>query len=423
MKLFSQVQANLLVGVLVVLTGWAFFFYMGIMEEINDEVDDSLEDYSELIIIRSLAGQELPSNDNGTNNQYFLRKVSEMYAASRPGIAYCDSMIYIEEKKETEPARILTTLFKDKHGQYYELSVYTPTIEKADLMESLFYLLVVLFASLLVVILLVNVWVFRRCMKPFYVLSDWLDNYRLGAGKKLLENPTNITEFRKMNEAVTRFAFHSEEMFEQQKQFIGNASHEIQTPLAVCLNRLEMLLEDDTLTETQMEDIVKTYQTLEYVSKLNKSLLLLSKIDNHQFAEATDIDLNDILHRYVDDYREVFAYRHIRTEIQEAGRLVIKMNDVLATVLVTNLLKNAFVHNKDGGMIEIILSSNTLLIRNTGTGEVLDGNRIFERFYQGKKREGSTGLGLSIVQAICRQYGLKIQYTHQEEWHQFEVGC
>ncbi|MBQ8888831.1 MAG: sensor histidine kinase, partial [Bacteroidaceae bacterium] len=167
----------------------------------------------------------------------------------------------------------------------------------------------------------------------------------------------------------------------------------------------------------------KTYQTLEYVSKLNKSLLLLSKIDNHQFVEATDIDLNDILHRYVDDYREVFAYRHIRTEIQETGRLVIKMNDVLATVLVTNLLKNAFVHNKDGGVIEIILSSNTLLIRNTGTGEALDGSRIFERFYQGKKREGSTGLGLSIVQAICRQYGLKIQYTHQEEWHQFEVGC
>lgn len=423
MKLFYQVLTHLLVGIFVVLTGWAVCFYLGILAEINDEVDDSLEDYSELIIIRSLSGQALPSNDNGSNNQYFLREVSASYASSRPNIIYQDSMVYIVEKKETEPARILTTIFKDERGQYYELSVSTPTIEKEDLRESIFYLLIGLFVALLVIILLVNIWVFRKSMKPLYVLLKWLDAYHLGKDNRPLNNPTKTTEFRKLNEAVSRFASHSETVFEQQKQFIGNASHEIQTPLAVCQNRLEMLMEDDTLTETQMEDIVKTYQTLEYVSKLNKSLLLLSKIDNHQFVEATDIDLNDILHRYVDDYREVFAYRHIRTEIQETGRLVIKMNDVLATVLVTNLLKNAFVHNKDGGVIEIILSSNTLLIRNTGTGEALDGSRIFERFYQGKKREGSTGLGLSIVQAICRQYGLKIQYTHQEEWHQFEVGC
>lgn len=423
MKLFYQVLTHLLVGIFVVLTGWAVCFYLGILAEINDEVDDSLEDYSELIIIRSLSGQALPSNDNGSNNQYFLREVSASYASSRPNIIYQDSMVYIVEKKETEPARILTTIFKDERGQYYELSVSTPTIEKEDLRESIFYLLIGLFVALLVIILLVNIWVFRKSMKPLYGLLKWLDAYHLGKDNRPLNNPTKTTEFRKLNEAVSRFASHSETVFEQQKQFIGNASHEIQTPLAVCQNRLEMLMEDDTLTETQMEDIVKTYQTLEYVSKLNKSLLLLSKIDNHQFVEATDIDLNDILHRYVDDYREVFAYRHIRTEIQETGRLVIKMNDVLATVLVTNLLKNAFVHNKDGGVIEIILSSNTLLIRNTGTGEALDGSRIFERFYQGKKREGSTGLGLSIVQAICRQYGLKIQYTHQEEWHQFEVGC
>ena len=95
MKLFNQVLSHLLLGVVVVLFGWAIFFYMGIMEEINDEVDDSLEDYSEMIIIRSLAGEELPSNDNGSNNQYFLHKITEDYALSRPGIIYKDSMIYI----------------------------------------------------------------------------------------------------------------------------------------------------------------------------------------------------------------------------------------------------------------------------------------------------------------------------------------
>ena len=117
MKLFYRVLMHLLVGIVVILIGWAVVFYMGIMEEINDEVDDSLEDYTEMIITRSLAGKELPAHDSGSNNQYYLREVESSYALSRNAISYRDSMVYISEKKETEPARILTTIFKDKEGQ------------------------------------------------------------------------------------------------------------------------------------------------------------------------------------------------------------------------------------------------------------------------------------------------------------------
>ena len=113
MKLFYRVFLHLSLGVVLVLTVGAIYFYMAMKSEINDEVDDSLEDYSELIIMRSLAGEKLPSQDNGTNNQYRLNEVSNEYAFSRPFISYRDSMVYIEAKKETEPARILTTIFKD----------------------------------------------------------------------------------------------------------------------------------------------------------------------------------------------------------------------------------------------------------------------------------------------------------------------
>ena len=422
MKLFYRVLMHLLVGIVVILVGWAVVFYMGIMEEINDEVDDSLEDYTELIITRSLAGKELPAHDSGSNNQYYLREVEPSYALSRPAIFYRDSMVYISEKKETEPARILTTLFKDKEGTYFEVAVYTPTIEKKDLRQAIFQLLVGLFVSLLVAILLINVWVFRRSMRPFYRLVDWLDHSRLGKKNVPLENPTHTTEFRKLNEAVMRYATHSEEVFEQQKQFIGNASHELQTPLAICQNRLEMLMEDETLSELQMEEILKTYQTLEYVSKLNKSLLLLSKIDNSQFVETSEVCINEVLHRYVDDYREVYDYRGIRLTVEEKGDFRIRMNETLAVVLVTNLLKNAFVHNIDKGEICIVITSSGIRFGNTGSGEPLDGKRIFERFYQGKKKEGSTGLGLAIVDAVCRQYQLRVSYSAVDGMHCFEVS-
>ena len=423
MKLFYRVLAHLLTGIFVILLGWAIVFYWGIMEEINDEVDDSLEDYSELVIIRSLAGKELPAHDNGSNNQYFLKEVDASYALSKEAICYRDSMIYIAEKGETEPARILTTIFKDKDERYYELSVYTPTIEKRDLKEAIFQLLIGLFVVLLITILVINVWVFHQSMKPFYILLDWLQKFRLGKKNDVLDNPTHTTEFRKLNEAVSRFASHSEEMFEQQKQFIGNASHEIQTPLAICQNRLEMLMEDETLSEQQMGEIAKTCQTLEYVSKLNKSLLLLSKIDNSQFASVEKVCLNEILYRYLDDYQEVYDYKGIALDVHEKNTFNITMNGTLAVVLITNLLKNAFVHNIYKGKIQIEITSSNIRFGNTGKDEHLDEKHIFERFYQGSKKEGSMGLGLAIVDAICRQSQLSIQYQFVKGWHWFDISC
>ena len=422
MKLFYRVLIHLLAGIFVVLSAWAFVFYWGMIEEVNDEVDDSLEDYSELIIMRSLAGKDLPSNDNGSNNQYFLREVDAAYALSKESICYRDSMVYIDEKNETEPARILTTLFKDKDERFYELSVYTPSIEKRDLKESIFYLLIGLFVILFVIILLINIWVFHRSMKPFYQLLEWLEHYRLGKNNEKLSIETHTTEFRKLNEAVSRYVAHSEEVFEKQKQFIGNASHELQTPLAICQNRLEMLLEDETLGEQQMSEIMKTYQTLEYLSKLNKSLLLLSKIDNHQFSEEKEVCLNEVLHRYMDDYQEVYAYRDITLTVEEEGELYWRMNETLAVVLITNLLKNAFVHNINKGSIRIVVSSSGIRFGNTASGSALDASRVFDRFYQGsKKKEGSTGLGLAIVDAVCRHSSLKIRYRFEEDMHWFEV--
>ncbi len=421
MKLFNRVLIHLLSGIFIILLGWAVFFYLGIMSEVNDEVDDSLEDYSELIITRSLAGKELPAHDSGSNNQYFLREVDESYVRSHQAISYRDSMIYIKEKNETEPARILTTIFKDKENRHYELSVFTPTIEKRDLQEAIFHLLIALFATLLIAILVINIWVFRRSMKPFYQLLNWLDKYRLGQENEPLDISTDTSEFRKLSETVKRYASHSEEIYLQQKLFIGNASHEIQTPLAVCQNRIEMLMEDESLSEEQLNELAKTYQTLEYVSKLNKSLLLLSKIDNSQFADTTTVSINELLHRYMDDYQEVYDYKEIQITLNEKENFHLQINETLATMLITNLLKNAYVHNNEHGTIQIEIGKDYITFSNSGDLQPLDEKRIFERFYQGKKKEGTTGLGLAIVAAICRQCSLAVSYRFVNNMHEFHV--
>ena len=422
MKLIYYIILRITLALTLILTVWAVFFYVTMIDEVNDEVDDALEDYSETIIIRALAGEELPSKTNGSNNQYYMTEVSKEYAESQEDIQYKDSMVYIEEKGETEPARILTTIFQDDEGRYHELTVSTPSIEKDDLKDAIQVWIIFLYVALLFCIIIISVWVFYRNMRPLYVLLHWLDNYQTGKKNEPLNNNTQITEFRKLNDAATRYVERTEQMFEQQKQFIGNASHEIQTPLAICRNRLEMLMEDDSLSENQLEELMKTHQTLEYITKLNKSLLLLSKIDNGQFTDTKDVDLNVLLKQYLEDYKEVYDYKNIEVSITEQADFHVTMNESLAIALLTNLLKNAFVHNVDGGHIRIIITRHSITFRNTGEKQPLDENQIFERFYQGHKKEGSTGLGLAITDSICRLQQLNLRYYFEQGEHCFEIS-
>lgn len=421
MKLFHLVLWRISLALIVVLTVWAGFFYMAVVEEVNDEVDDTLEDYSEGLIIRALSGEDMPTASNGSNNQYYLYEVSESYAASHPQITYRDEMVFITEKSETEPARVLRTIFRTEDERYMELVVYTPTIEKLDLLRAILGWIIFLYVLLLLIILSINIWVFRKNMKPLYVLLKWLDSSQLGKKNEPLENTTKITEFRKLNAATMAFAERGEKLFEQQKTFIGNASHEMQTPLAICRNRLEMLMEDETLTEHQLNELIKTHQTLENLTRMNRSLLLLCKIENGQFADTRSVCLNDILTHYLDDYKEVYAYRNITVTVTTDSSFCVEMNDSLVSVLVTNLLKNSFVHNIDGGFIYIKITANTFEISNTGE-KPLDRERIFERFYQGQKKEGSTGLGLALVDSICKANHLKIDYTYVENRHIFTIS-
>lgn len=250
MKLISHVTLRLSVAVTLILSVWAVLFYVAMIDEINDEVDDSLEDYSETIIIRALSGEQLPSKDNGSNNQYYLVRVDGHYAMTHPSIEYADEMVYIEEKRETEPARILRTIFENEAGEYFQLVVMTPTIEKRDVIHSILIWTSLLYATLLVIIIVLNIYVFYRSMQPLYRLLDWFRHYRVGQKNEPLPNRNTITEFRTLYDAANLYAARNEQLFEQQKRFIGNASHELQTPLAICRNRLEMLMEDEDITET-----------------------------------------------------------------------------------------------------------------------------------------------------------------------------
>ena len=422
MKLIYRVALRLSLVLMPLMALWATLFYFTMVDEINDEADDTLEDYSELIITRMLVGHELPPLNNGSNNSYSIISVDSVYAINYPRINYYSADVFIPEKNETEPARILTTIFRDNGGNWYALKVTTPTFEKEDLFEAILYWVVFLYILLLITILGLTIWVFNYSMRPLYILLRWIDGYTPGRKSiSPIPNDTKISEFHKLNVAVQEAVLRSEEFFEQQKQFVGNASHELQTPLAVLGNRIEWLLDNTDLDETQMGELFKMQQTLGHIVRLNKALLLLTKIDNRQFPESVEVNIAAMVREQVSIYEEIYISRNIVCTMNCCSEpLVVHMNESLATTLITNLLKNAYVHTPENGNIEASIQGRTLTISNSGNTP-LDAGRIFDRFYQGAKKEGSSGLGLALVSAICRYYGLNIEYQFEQRQHRFSV--
>lgn len=420
MKLIWRIILRISLLLTVILSVWAVLFHNAVIEEVNDEIDDSLELLSEDLIGRLLHGEQLPNVDNGTTSTYFLDSVTAEYAAENPNISYSNEAMHLAAKDNDEPSRVLRTIFRDEQGAYHQLTVATPTVETEDLREAITTWIILLYCSLLVLIVAICLWVLWRSMRPLYRLLRWLDDNDISHGVQPLNNPTRVSEFARLNEAVFRSTKRSEQLYMQQKQFTGNASHEIQTPLAVCQSRLE-LLADTPLSEEQLSEVIKTQKTLEHITRLNKELLLLTKIDGGQFTDVSEIDLKQQIEKSAEDFAMIFQYRHISLSMDCTGVPKVRMNPTLASVLLTNLIKNAYAHNYAGGEIIVSIDSMGIAVSNTGDAVPLDASQVFERFYQGHKREGSTGLGLAVVKAICGLYGFALQYDYTEGHHKFSI--
>ena len=421
MKLQNVITFRLSILKAVSIAVWAVCFYLVTTTEINNETDESLTAYAEALITDYLAGEQMPDSSTTLGDQYIIRNITAEYAANHRHIRYKDTETYFNSSYDYEPARSVTYIFRTDDGQYRELTVFTTTIDKNKLKRSILYWLIALYLVLLIGIVIVNIWTVSHSMRPLKTLFKWLDEYKLGQKNKPLDNPTDITEFKKLNETVARNLERGERQYEQQKLFIANASHEMQTPLAVCVNRLEMLLDDETLTEVHMAEIIKTMRTLKNLSDTNRSLLLLCKIDNRQFNNCAEVNFKSVIGGILPDLETIYAYKRIAVSTNLDGNATACMDPSLADTLAANLLKNAFVHNVADGRIDVSLHGGTLTVANTGAAEPLDESRIFERFYHSADKKSSTGLGLAIVKAVCRLYGFGLKYSFENGMHVFKV--
>ena len=422
MKLSRRIIVSVSIALVALFALWAIVFTRTTKRQIYSHIDLILTQQSDKIISRFLDNDSIPNSLSGMSGtmEFFIEKVSPEYAKNHQTPAFQTDEEFIDDIQEDEIVREMSSVFQ-KRGIDYELTLSTHVFAWNDTLDFAIFSILTLAVALLVAIILIVSFIVIRNMRPLYRLTDWLRSRKTTEEIPKPDSRIKVQEFKEIETAVLEASERSKQVFEEQKRFIGNASHEIQTPIAICRNRLELLVDETQLDEHQLTEIEKTLDTLGYISRLNKSLLFLSKIDNHQFKEEAEIEINQVVNQALENLIEIFESMEVSVSVTEKQRIMAKMDPTLASSLVTNLLKNAFIHNLQGGNITITLSDNTLIIGNTGKNEVLDPETVFKTFYRKGENTNSTGLGLAIAKAICTEYGFEIRYQFIENQHTFSI--
>lgn len=422
MRLVTKIILGLSAFVLIALGLWGTVFYFSLVGELTEEIDETLADYSNDIIVWSLAGEPLPYSDAVAYNTFDIMEVTPEYAAVNNRIRYWESVTYIQSQDEDVPARNRSCIFMDADDRYYELTVSVPTIERDSVSEHIFKWTVILYVVLLLAIVGIDISVVRRNLRPLDQLLQWLDSYSRGERPGPVPVDSKVVEFRRLSAAAQEAVDRLESQNEEQRAFIGNVSHELQTPLAVCTARVDSLLADPEVTEGQAVELMKLGRSLRDVSRLNSTLLMLHRIDNDQFPESERVDFSELVEEGIGLYSEIYSSRGLSVSVNITAPFVFDMNMQLARMLVGNLIKNAFVHSVRGGAAEVEMSACGFSVSNPGKTP-LDPGLVFTRFYrQSSDTAGSTGLGLALVHSICRSYSLDLSYRWDDGFHRFSVG-
>jgi len=304
-------------------------------------------------------------------------------------------------------------------GQWHTVYVDVAEEETEDLLMWIMLITAGMIGLLLSILFIANRFLLRRIWQPFYTTLNGIRAFNLSSRQPLPAQTTDIDEFRTLDEAIRQMTHTIIRDYEMLKGFADNASHEMQTPLAILNSKLDLLIQDTSLAQAHHRPILAMYDAISRLRQLNQSLLLLTKIENNQFGDTESVELVPLIESKLEQLEDRVRNRRLAVHT-ELDPLTLPMNGYLADILLNNLLTNAIRHNQDGGEVNIRLSKRTLRVSNSGAALGFDAATIFDRFTKGA-HSGGTGLGLAIVRQICDNYHFGLHYSFAEEVHTIDI--
>jgi signal transduction histidine kinase len=413
MKLFAKYSRINFIAILPVLLIGSISYYLIIRYALINQLDDTLKVEEQEILDNVKRKGILPEPSQYRSQSVSFEEVNQPFKRKFESVS-----LVRHHHHENDPYRQLTFPVMVQ-GKIYAATVSKSQEEVEDLIGLIVLITGGVVLLLLLVLFMVNRFLLRKLWQPFYETLLSIKQFNLSNKRSLPNHNSNIDEFKELDTAMKEMAGKVLNDYDTLKNFADNASHEMQTPLAIINSKLDILIQDQNLDEKQMKQLQGIYDATGRLSKLNQSLLLLTKIENNQFSVTTAVLLDDLVKEKLYQLEDLVKAKQIDVRIN-ARPTSIQMNDFLADILVNNLLSNAIRHNVQKGTIEITLGPGELKISNSNPPLGFNASDIFDRFQKGNLSSGS-GLGLAIVRQICDNYNFTIDYGYKDNMHSFTL--
>jgi signal transduction histidine kinase len=418
LKLLEKTSRIYMIASLVIYLAVGITFYWIIKFMIYEEVE------SRLVVEKRDFETYVRANDTWSNNSYFVEnkiEVQPVFGRFKNETVFTDTLISNRYEESPDPFRQLT-FYTLIGGSPYRVAIRKSMIQSYKLIEAISAAMIAFLGLLLVSTFLFHRSLSGKLWQPFYDSLARIKDFDWTKNKPLETVRSEITEFNELGDVMEKMASKMQHDYRSLREFTENASHEIQTPLALINARVEQFIQSKDLGESHTYWIEEIYHAARRMSRLNQGLLLLAKIENQQFTEQENVDLSALVLNKLKDFEDIIQHKEIKVCIDEQGSFRKIMSPALGEILVTNLINNAIRHNYTGGELRISTNKDHIEVSNTGAALKSDPERLFERFKKESTGAESLGLGLAIVKQICDSCELHISYQYQEPMHVIKVA-
>jgi signal transduction histidine kinase len=416
LRLLNKITLNLLsLSLFIFLIGMVAFYYI-----LRQQVDQNIN--LELQKRKMSINKEFDAVHNSVNQSVNLNDTVLITLLHQPRAAerFSDTLLYNPEEKKYELCRQLGFVKTIQNHDYY-FQIFKPLEETDRLIVRIVMIMNSLVIIIILTLMIANRYSSRQDWKVFYDTIAKINNYDVNSHEAFSLNQSDIKEFEDLNRVLIAMTERINNDYLNLKEYIENASHEIQTPLAIINSKMELLLQWGDMKEKQYKIVADAYEASNRLSRLNKTLILLAKIENRQFPESKPVNPAIIINNQLENLEDLIYAKKIKVIKQLDKETTVMMNPYLAEILLVNLIKNAIRHNISGGELIIELSKEKLLIANSGAPLHTNPELLFKRFHTSSSSPESLGLGLSIVQKIANMYNFKVGYKYQSGMHTMQV--
>ena len=417
MRLITKTTLLILLLTLIVFGIGGIVTYRMVKKVVKQETDYSL--YTNLRMLGESIAHGNPI-EALQNRKVIIEEISESEYTPEDKGTLTDTLVMHQPVKGLEPYRklVITKAIEDKFYRFELMDVF---IETHDMYEGVLNIMSRLFIGLSLVLLIYSILISKWLFQPFQLLLQRIGNFNLSSNNVIDFPETSTTEFKELNSFIEAMTRKASKDYHALKEFSENASHEMQTPIAIALGKLELLMGSSGLSEKELKLVEEAQVSLSRLSKIGKALSLLTKIENREFSTHEITNLSDTVNINLKTFRELAALKQIDVKSEVTDNINVHIDNDLADIMVSNLLKNAIQHNEKSGWINVTLDDNQLKVVNTGPAPKVDPHKLFERFRKSNQSSSSLGLGLAIIKKISQLNNFEVTYNFNNDLHELIV--